>query len=250
MKKYFSIIDFYGWYGHLNVKFLQFWHWPNVFKICSERVLCLIFLLQKIFHCRLYWYCWKWQKALFFWTPDIVEESLTSELTVRSYYETEPNGRRRHEGRWGRHYWTRLCRAIVCPVGFLFDARIAKRQNNVRIMKHHQNELILFHFLEEKREFWRVNSMEAPTDAPNASPIDTAINASIDASIDAPNDAPIVQIVDAEIDAPFLDWRKTNQSLLSEAKGGKGVVSIVTLKNARKRRTMMRKWNQPGRVRN
>ena len=49
MKKYFSILNFYGWYGHLNVKFWQFWHWPNVSKFCSKIVLCLLFLLQKKF---------------------------------------------------------------------------------------------------------------------------------------------------------------------------------------------------------
>ena len=40
-KKYFSYIDLYSWYGHSNVKYWQFWHWPNVFKICSKIVLCL-----------------------------------------------------------------------------------------------------------------------------------------------------------------------------------------------------------------
>ena len=82
MKKYFSIFDLYGWYGHLNVKFWQFWHSPNVFKICSVIVLCLLFLFQKNFYCRLSWCCWKYQKTLFFWTPDIKYLYLTTASTI------------------------------------------------------------------------------------------------------------------------------------------------------------------------
>ena len=40
-KKYFSYFDLYSWYGHFNVRFWQFWHWPNVFKFCSKIVFCL-----------------------------------------------------------------------------------------------------------------------------------------------------------------------------------------------------------------
>ena len=39
-----SYFDLKSWYGHLNVQFWQFWHGPNVFKNCSEIVLCLWFL--------------------------------------------------------------------------------------------------------------------------------------------------------------------------------------------------------------
>ena len=51
-KKYSFYFDLFSWYGHLNVKYWQFWHWPNAFKICSEIVLCLLFLLQKNFYSR------------------------------------------------------------------------------------------------------------------------------------------------------------------------------------------------------
>jgi len=40
-KRYFSYFDLYSWYGHLNVKFWQFWHSPNVLKFCSKIVFCL-----------------------------------------------------------------------------------------------------------------------------------------------------------------------------------------------------------------
>ena len=49
-KKYSFYFDLFSWYGHLNVKYWQFWHWPNAFKICSEIVLCLLFLLPKNFY--------------------------------------------------------------------------------------------------------------------------------------------------------------------------------------------------------
>ena len=51
-KKYFSYFDLYSWYGHFNVRFWQFWQWPNVLKISSEIVLCLFFLLLKNFYSR------------------------------------------------------------------------------------------------------------------------------------------------------------------------------------------------------
>ena len=42
-KKYFSTFVLYSWYGHLNVKFWQLWHSPNIFKTCSEIVLCYLY---------------------------------------------------------------------------------------------------------------------------------------------------------------------------------------------------------------
>ena len=56
-KKYFSYFDLYSWYGHLNVKFLQIWHLPNVFKFCSKTVFCLYFPLPKKFYYSKSWWC-------------------------------------------------------------------------------------------------------------------------------------------------------------------------------------------------
>ena len=40
-KKNNLFFDLHSWYGQLNVSFWQFWHEPNIFKICSEMALCL-----------------------------------------------------------------------------------------------------------------------------------------------------------------------------------------------------------------